>query len=113
MISGDGHRGYFTATRHVGCSFQLKHDLPLAHQNSPIAVHGLLEAHGGRDQNIQFPGFDALQRADVQIGLLCQPFLGQAGRHPLAAHIGTENFQLSRDFSLYWHGALHSFSGLT
>ena len=83
------------------------------HQLAPIAPHRLLKPHGRGHQNIQLPGLNALQGADVQIRLFGQALLGQAGGNPLPAHIGTESLQLSRDLSLYWHGALHRTSCLT
>jgi hypothetical protein len=79
------------------------------HQPIPMAIQRLLQPHGGGHQDVQLPSLDALQGADVQIRLLGQAFLGQASGNALAAHIGTESLQLSRQLSFYWHGALHRF----
>ena len=64
--------------------------LLLGDQFIPRAPHRFSQSRRRRHQNVGLAGFDALERAKVQIGPLRHFFLRQLAGHPRAPEIGAE-----------------------
>ena len=59
-------------------------------QLGPWTVLGVLNAQHSCEQDVDIPGFDFLNRAQIQIGQLCKAFLGERFGHPFALDIGAK-----------------------
>ena len=69
---------------------RLKAEHLTSHQFVPTTTQRPLKSHGRGHQDVQLAGLNALQGADIQVRLLRQALLGQAGRNTLPANIGAE-----------------------
>jgi hypothetical protein len=80
--------------------------LSAAHQRIPGAIQRFLQTQNGREENVQFSGFDFLDRARVHFHQFRQFFLGDAARHALAAHVCGERGKLRKFWTAFSHAPL-------
>lgn len=67
----------------------------LRQQPLPGAAEPLSQPHRSRHEYVGLPGFDLLERPDVQVGQLCQSLLRHLTRDALPTEIGSEGLKLA------------------